>query len=121
MIQVVLPSVEKEEEKRIRLSDKSRMARKLANKEFVKSVEILPPRGHDPSKTVEIAIRLERQGIDCVNIPDGPRASARMSAMAIAFILSSKVKIEPILHYTCRDRNLLGMQSDPFLASMLKG
>jgi homocysteine S-methyltransferase len=111
-IQVILPEMEKEEKKGIKQRDKSRMARKLADKEFVKSVEILPPRGHDPSKTIEIASRLEREGIDCVNIPDGPRASARMSPIALAFILISKVKIEPILHYTCRDRNLLGMQSD---------
>jgi len=111
-IQVIRPAVEKEEEKGVLLRDKSRMARKLADKEFVVSVEILPPRGYDPSKTIEIAARLEREGVDCVNIPDGPRASARMSALALAFILSSKVKIEPLLHYTCRDRNLLGMQSD---------
>lgn len=101
-----------EEEKRVKIRDKSRMARKLEDGEFVVSVEIVPPRGHDPSKTVKIARMLEQEGIDCINIPDGPRASARMSSMALAFILSLKTKIEPILHYTCRDRNLLGMQSD---------
>lgn len=109
---VILPPEEKMEEKKVRLRDKSQMARKLAEKEFVVSVEILPPRGHDASQTIEMACRLEREGIDCVNIPDGPRASARMSALALAFILSAKSKIEPVLHYTCRDRNLLGMQSD---------
>ena len=88
------------------------MARKLEDNEFVVSVEIVPPRGHKASKTIETARMLERKGIDCVNIPDGPRATARMSAMALSFIFSLKTKIEPILHYTCRDRNLLGMQSD---------
>jgi homocysteine S-methyltransferase len=88
------------------------MARKVEDKEFVVSIEVVPPRGHNPSRIVEIARRLEQKGIDCVNIPDGPRASARMSSMALSFILSLKTKIEPILHYTCRDRNLLGMQSD---------
>jgi methionine synthase I (cobalamin-dependent)/5,10-methylenetetrahydrofolate reductase len=109
----VLPATKKEEaEKIIKLRDKSKMARKVEDKEFVVSIEIVPPRGHNSSEIVEIARRLERKGIDCVNIPDGPRASARMSSMALGSILSSRTKIEPILHYTCRDRNLLGMQSD---------
>jgi methionine synthase I (cobalamin-dependent)/5,10-methylenetetrahydrofolate reductase len=110
---LVLPPTKKEEaEKIIKLRDKSKMARKVEDKEFVVSIEIVPPRGHNSSEIVEIARQLERKGIDCVNIPDGPRASARMSSMALGSILSSKTKIEPILHYTCRDRNLLGMQSD---------
>jgi homocysteine S-methyltransferase len=92
--------------------DKSELARKLADDEFVVSVEVVPPRGHDPSRSIEIARMLKSEGVDCINIPDGPRASARMSAMALACILRSEAAIEPILHYTCRDRNLLGMQSD---------
>lgn len=119
-IQVLLPTGKKEAEKIIKLRDKSEMARKLEDKEFVVSVEIVPPRGHNPSQTIEIACMLERKGIDCINIPDGPRASARMSAMVLSFILSSKTKIEPILHYACRDRNLLGMQSD-FLGMYAQG
>lgn len=110
-IQVSLPSDEKEE-KKIRRRDKSRMARKLEDKEFVISVEVVPPRGHDPEKAIEIARMLVKNGIDCVNIPDGPRASARMSSMSLAVILNTRTDIEPILHYACRDRNLLGMQSD---------
>lgn len=111
-IQIILPAEEREGAKGIKLRDKSKMARKLEDKEFVVSIEVLPPRGHDVSKTIEIVSGLEQEGIDCVNIPDGPRASARMSSMALASLLISKLKIEPILHYTCRDRNLLGMQSD---------
>ncbi|MFC2156753.1 methylenetetrahydrofolate reductase, partial [Acidobacteriota bacterium] len=80
--------------------------------EFVVSIEIVPPRGYDPSKSIKIAKRLQEEGTDCINIPDGPRASARMSPMALASILNSQTPLEPILHYTCRDRNLLGMQSD---------
>lgn len=112
IIHVFFPPEEKEEEKIIQIRDKSKMARKLADGRFVISVEIVPPRGHNPSKAIEVARMLVRKGIDCVNIPDGPRASARMSSMALAYILLAKTKIEPILHYTCRDRNLLGMQSD---------
>ena len=92
--------------------EKSELARKLENNKFVVSMEIVPPRGIDASAAVKNANKLKRYGIDCVNIPDGPRASARMSSMALALILNSQTKMETILHYTCRDRNLLGMQSD---------
>jgi homocysteine S-methyltransferase len=112
MVQISSPHQEKREKEVIPIQDKSRMARKLADGKFVVSVEVVPPRGHNPSKVIEVVSMLEREGIDCVNIPDGPRASARMSPMALAFILLARTKIEPILHYTCRDRNLLGMQSD---------
>lgn len=112
--------LEKKEEKKIKLSDKSRMGQKLDDQEFVISAEIVPPRGHDPSQAIDTAIHLADKGIDCINIPDGPRASSRMSAMSLAVILHNQAKIEPILHYTCRDRNLLGMQSD-FLGMYAQG
>jgi len=51
-------------------------------------------------------------GIDVINIPDGPRASARMSALALAIQIQREVGIETVLHYVCRDRNVIGMQSD---------
>ncbi|MFQ6083297.1 MAG: bifunctional homocysteine S-methyltransferase/methylenetetrahydrofolate reductase [Candidatus Aminicenantia bacterium] len=91
---------------------KSQLAKKLDEGKFVVCVEIIPPRGYDPTKALEKADWLKKQRIDCVNIPDGPRASARMSAMALSVILENRVNIETVLHYTCRDRNLLGMQSD---------
>jgi methionine synthase I (cobalamin-dependent)/5,10-methylenetetrahydrofolate reductase len=111
-VQISFAPEEKKERKLVPIKEKSKMARKLVDGEFVVSVEIVPPRGHNPSQVIETVRMLEREGIDCVNIPDGPRASARMSPMALAFILLAKTRIEPILHYTCRDRNLLGMQSD---------
>lgn len=92
--------------------EKSRLGKKLEDGEFVTCVEVLSPRGFDPSAAIAIASRLKREGVDCVNIPDGPRASARMSSMSLAFVLTSETDIEILLHYTCRDRNLLGMQSD---------
>ncbi|MFP4081500.1 MAG: bifunctional homocysteine S-methyltransferase/methylenetetrahydrofolate reductase [Candidatus Aminicenantes bacterium] len=91
--------------------EKSELARKLCQK-FVTSIELSPPRGPDFSKVIQAAKRIKAAGVDAVNIPDGPRASARMSPSALASILESKVWIETILHYTCRDRNILGMQSD---------
>jgi homocysteine S-methyltransferase len=91
--------------------DKSPLARKLRRK-FVTSVELYPPRGADPARVLAAAANLKEYGIDCVNIPDGPRAMARMSPMALAHLIESKVGMDTILHYTCRDRNILGMQSD---------
>jgi homocysteine S-methyltransferase len=58
------------------------------------------------------ARRCAEAGIDAINIPDGPRASARVSPMIAALTVHREVGIEPILHYCCRDRNLIGMQSD---------
>jgi homocysteine S-methyltransferase len=103
---------EKEEAKKVRMREKSALGRKLEDGEFVSSVEIVPPRGHDPSPAIETARLLEERRIVCVNIPDGPRASARMNPLALASILKASTGIEVILHYACRDRNLLGMQSD---------
>ncbi|MEZ4648866.1 MAG: bifunctional homocysteine S-methyltransferase/methylenetetrahydrofolate reductase [Candidatus Eisenbacteria bacterium] len=94
------------------VEERSRLSAKLAAGEFVTSVEISPPRGVDPSKVLSAINRLRDAGVDAVNIPDGPRASARMSPMALSAIITREVGIEAILHYCCRDRNLLGMQSD---------
>jgi homocysteine S-methyltransferase len=93
-------------------AEKSPFARKVVEGKFAVLVEVLPPRGCDPAKVVEAVRYLHEQGIDAVNIPDGPRASARMTPQALAHILQTGVGIETIIHYTCRDRNLLGMQSD---------
>ena len=93
-------------------AQKSDLAKKLSNKKFVVSVELVPPKGCDSSKVLNSAKKLKDAGVDNSNIPDGPRASARMSSMALAGLFLREVGIEPIIHYTCRDRNLLGMQSD---------
>ena len=94
------------------LAEKSRLAGGIAEKRFVVSVEMLPPRGHDLAKVIAGAKALKQAGADAINIPDGPRASARMSPMAMAVTLEREVGIETLIHYCCRDRNLLGMQSD---------
>jgi homocysteine S-methyltransferase len=96
---------------------RSPLGAKLARKsvlghKFVVSVEMNPPRGYDVKKVLEAAERLRFQGIDVVNIPDGPRASARISALHLAALIQQWVGMETVLHYTCRDRNLLGMQGD---------
>lgn len=98
--------------KEIALAEKSGFAKKLADKEFVTSIEITPPRSADPAAVLEKCRFLKTQGIDAVNIPDGPRASARMSPQVLAMLIEQQVGIEAVLHYTCRDRNIIGMQSD---------
>ncbi len=97
---------------RVAARDKSVWARKLAEGQPVYSVELLPPQGVSPDKIIANSLRLKAAGIDAVNIPDGPRASARMSAIMTAVMIEQRAEIETVLHYTCRDRNLLGMQSD---------
>jgi homocysteine S-methyltransferase len=94
------------------LAERSPLAASVAEGRFLVSVEILPPRGHDLSKILNKARKLRQAGVDAINIPDGPRASARMSPMAMAVILEREVGIQTLIHYCCRDRNLLGMQSD---------
>jgi len=84
----------------------------IATGQFCTLVEIVPPKGFDCSKELEGASLLQRLGIDAINVPDSPRASARMSAMSLCVQLQQRVGIESVLHYTCRDRNLLGIQSD---------
>ncbi|HEY0047833.1 MAG TPA: bifunctional homocysteine S-methyltransferase/methylenetetrahydrofolate reductase [Pyrinomonadaceae bacterium] len=98
---------------------RSKWARKIARGEFVTSVEVLPPKGCDAAKTLESIKLLVKAGVDAVNIPDGPRAQTRMSAQATAVLVEREVGIEAVLHYCCRDRNLLGMMSDLLGAAAL--
>ncbi|NIP83508.1 MAG: bifunctional homocysteine S-methyltransferase/methylenetetrahydrofolate reductase, partial [Gemmatimonadetes bacterium] len=94
------------------LAERSRLGRKLAAGELVTSVEIVPPRGIDPAKMLAGVRRLRAAGVDAVNVPDGPRAQMRMGVLATSMLIEQAVGIEAVVHYTCRDRNLLGMLSD---------
>ncbi len=94
------------------LSQRSNLGKKLAAGEFVTLVEIVPPKGVDFRKEVEGAKFLKAAGIDAINIPDSPRASARMSNMALCLLVQQQAGIETVLHFTCRDRNVLSMQSE---------
>ncbi len=97
----------------------SHWGRKIARGEFVTSVEVLPPKGCDAQKTLDSIRLLKEAGVDGVNIPDGARAQSRMSAMATAVLVEQQIGIESVLHYCCRDRNLLGMMSDLLGAAAL--
>lgn len=99
--------------------EKSELSRKLLSGEQVVLVEMVPPKSTDITKPLEGARLLKESRVDAINIPDGPRASARMTGLALSVLLQNKVDIETVLHYTCRDRNLLGMQSDLLGASAM--
>jgi len=92
--------------------EKSRLASRISAGHFVHFVEITSPHGVTANVEIEKAREMYYFGIDVINIPDGPRASARMSALALAIQIQREVGIETVLHYVCRDRNVIGMQSD---------
>jgi homocysteine S-methyltransferase len=91
---------------------KSQLARSIAAGRFVIGVELLPPRGYQTEQVVDRAKRLKARGVDVINIPDGQRGGARMSALSLAVLVEQQAGVEIVLHYACRDRNLLGIQSD---------
>src|SRR5215211_3988388 len=101
------------------LEERSNWGRRLARGEFVTTVEVLPPKGCDATKTLESIRLLKDVGVNAVNIPDGPRAQTRMSAQATAVLVEREIGLESVLHYCCRDRNLLGMMSDLLGAAAL--
>jgi len=94
------------------IEQKSKLGAKLAAGKFVAFVEILPPRGVEASREIEGARRCAEAGIDAINVPDGPRASARMSAQVTCQLIQRDAGIEAVLHFCCRDRNILGIQSE---------
>lgn len=94
------------------MAAKSKLGAKLAAGKFVAFVEILPPRGVDASKEIEGAKLCAAHGIDCINVPDGPRASARMSNQVTCQLIQQQAHIEAVMHFCCRDRNILGIQSE---------
>lgn len=101
------------------LEARSALGRALARGERPLLAELTPPRGCDASAVLERAARLKGMGVTCINIPDGARASARMSPLALGALMQRDVGIPPVLHYCCRDRNLLGMQADLLGAAAL--
>ncbi len=94
------------------LRDKSLLAERLADERFPVTVELTPVRGWQPTKIIAAAQQLYDAGVECINVPDGPRASCRMSNQALCLLIHQQVGIEVLPHYCCRDRNLLGMMSD---------
>jgi len=101
------------------LEQRSHIGRLIHDGEFVTMVEIVPPRGIDCSKELKGAQELAGVGVHAINVPDSPRASARMSAQSLCIQIQQKTGLETVLHYTCRDRNVLSIQSDLLGASSI--
>jgi homocysteine S-methyltransferase len=117
-VDITVPSQPRPEAQPVPREEKSHLARSLGRR-FVISVEVDPPKGANPWGLLEKAQWLKENEVDFINVADGPRASARMSALGFALLLEREVGIETILHYQCRDRNLIGIQSDLFGAHVL--
>jgi homocysteine S-methyltransferase len=94
------------------LEQRSGLGRKLASGELITTVEILPPKGWNPAGMIEQCRTLQEAGVDAVNILDSARAQSRMGVLPAALIVQREVGLETVFHYTCRDRNMLGMLSD---------
>ena len=105
-VSVALPSVPA-----VPKNERSQLARALTEGRFATIVELMPPKGYVTDEIVEQARLLKIRGVDVVHIPEGPRG-ARMSALSLAVLVQQQAWIETVLQYSCRDRNLLGMQSD---------
>ncbi|HUG47054.1 MAG TPA: bifunctional homocysteine S-methyltransferase/methylenetetrahydrofolate reductase [Candidatus Limnocylindria bacterium] len=90
----------------------TRLAQALAEKRFVVSVEIDPPRSVRIERTIEAGRLLQEAGVDLVNISDSAMARVRMGAMAVAFGLQHDLDLECLVHFTTRDRNLMALESE---------
>lgn len=96
----------------VALADRSAWGRKLAAGTFAVSVELTPPKGASADDLIQQARTLQAAGVDAVSLLDGPRALSRMGVISSAIILQRELGVETIVHYTCRDRNMLSMISD---------
>jgi homocysteine S-methyltransferase len=94
------------------LPARSRWGSRIAAREFVRTVELLPPRGWQAAEMLERCRTLKQAGVDAVNIIDSPRSRSRMGSLPSGAIIQREVGLESVVHYTCRDRNMLGMISD---------
>ena len=101
-----------EELPEVPIAERSALAAALAKGEFVKTVEITPPRGFDLAATIAKSAQCQKAGFHAINLPDGPRASSRISSMITAEAIQREAGIEAILHVCCRDKNLIAMQAD---------
>lgn len=94
------------------LASRSKLGEKLSAGSFITTVELLPPKGWVPDRLIEQARILKRARIDAVSVLEGPRAISRMGAIPAAIMIQREAGIEAVVHYTCRDRTMLGMLSD---------
>jgi homocysteine S-methyltransferase len=119
LVHIIQPATDQAREP-VGLEKRSKLGAKLAQKQRVVSVEINPPRGVDTEKFFSLCNQLQEGGVEFVNIPDGARAVARISATQLSSFVHRTYNLEPIPHFTTRDRNLIGLQAD-LLGAHLNG
>src|SRR3989442_15977515 len=95
------------------------LGRKLASREFVVTVELDPPRGHTVEKLVQGAKLLKERGVDIVDINDGSLGRVRMAVLPTALLVREATGLDIHMHFTCRDRNLIGIQGYILVAHAL--
>src|SRR5213594_594739 len=88
------------------------LQRKLEARELVVTVELDPPRGHTVEKLVQGAKLLKERGVEIVDINDGSLGRVRMAVLPTALLVREATGLDINMHFTCRDRNLMGMQAD---------
>ncbi|MCO5216264.1 MAG: bifunctional homocysteine S-methyltransferase/methylenetetrahydrofolate reductase [Thermomicrobiales bacterium] len=93
-------------------SDQPSQIKQALGRRFLRCVEIQPPKGLNPTKALEGARLLKEAGVDAITVADSPMARVRMSALTMCYLIQHEVGIETILHYTTRDRSMMGLQSD---------
>ncbi|CAN5856948.1 bifunctional homocysteine S-methyltransferase/methylenetetrahydrofolate reductase [soil metagenome] len=112
LVSVAVQEQETEPRETTPLAERSGWGRRIAAGELVTTVEIVPPKGITPARMLAGVRLLKQAGVNAVNVPDGPRAQMRMGVLPTATLVEQLVGIETVVHYCCRDRNLLGMLSD---------
>jgi homocysteine S-methyltransferase len=93
-------------------SDAPTSIKQMLSKKFLRCVEIDPPKGFNPQKALDGARLLKDAGVDAINVADSPMARVRMSAMTLCYLIQHEVDVETIIHFTTRDRSLMGLQSE---------
>jgi methionine synthase / methylenetetrahydrofolate reductase(NADPH) len=88
------------------------LERRLEARDFLVTVELDPPRGHNIEKLVQGAKLLKERGVEIVDINDGSLGRVRMSVLPTAILVRDATGLDVTMHFTCRDRNLMGIQAD---------
>ena len=109
---LVQPAAAAEQQPAVPLATRSGLGERLVQRQWITTVELLPPRGYDLSDVVAKSAMLRQHGVQAINVPDGPRASSRISPLVTAYRIQQEAAIDTILHFCSRDRNLIGIQAD---------
>ena len=104
--------IEAEAKEQVPLAERSALGKALSSGEWISTVELIPPIGCDLSGIIEKSSELKKSGILAINLPDGPRASSRVSVTVTALEIERQACVETIPHICCRDKNLIGLQAE---------